>query len=129
MTLKPLHTGITVENMEEALDWYKRNLDFELVSDKYVAPLRIRICFVRNGDFQLELFQPDCGMPLPEYRRELDSDLQTVGTKHICFAVRDLSAWKERFLANGVDIAAEMGSDVLFIRDNSGVLLELNEIR
>lgn len=128
MTLKPLHTGITVDNMEVALDWYKKNLDFELVSDKYVAFLGVRICFVRNGDFQLELFQHDTPSPLPGHCRELSSDLQVTGTKHICFAVEDLKAWKERFLANGVDIAEEMGPDVLFIRDNSGILIELNEI-
>ncbi len=128
MVFKPLHTGITVNNMEKALDWYKRNLDFELVSDKYVAPLQLRICFVQNGDFQLELFQSDSGNPLPSYRRELDSDLQTTGTKHIAFGVSDLKALKEKFLSNGVDIAAEMGPDVLFIRDNSGVLLEFNQI-
>lgn len=128
MTLRPLHTGITVDNMEEALDWYKRNLDFELVSDKYVAPMNIRICFVQNGDFQLELFQHDNGTPVPDYRRELASDLQVSGTKHIAFGVSDLKALKEKFLANGVDIAQEMGNEVLFIRDNSGVLLEFNQI-
>ena len=128
MTLKPLHTGITVDNMDAALAWYKQNLDFELVSDKYVPFLGVRICFVQNGDFQLELFQHDNGIPVPEYRRELSSDLQVSGTKHICFAVENLTEWKERFLSNGVDIAAEMGDNVLFIRDNSGILLEFNQI-
>ena len=33
MVFKPLHVGISVNNMEEALDWYKKNLDFELVKD------------------------------------------------------------------------------------------------
>jgi catechol 2,3-dioxygenase-like lactoylglutathione lyase family enzyme len=128
MELKPIHTGITVDNMEEALKWYRDNLSFELVSDKYVEPLHIRICFVQNGDFQLELFQHDRGKPVPDYRKELTSDLQVSGTKHIAFGVSDLNALKEQFCANGVDIAAEMGDDVLFIRDNSGVLLEFNQI-
>ena len=128
MELKPIHTGITVDNMEEALKWYRDNLSFELVSDKYVEPLHIRICFVQNGDFQLELFQHDSGAPVPDYRRELTSDLQVSGTKHIAFGVSDLNALKEQFRANGVDIAEEMGDDVMFVRDNSGVLLEFNQI-
>ena len=128
MELKPIHTGITVDNMEEALKWYRENLGFELVSDKYVAPMNIRICFVQNGDFQLELFQHDNGTPVPDCRRELSSDLQVSGTKHIAFGVSDLNALKEKFRANGVDIAEEMGNDVLFIRDNSGVLLEFSQI-
>ena len=128
MIFKPLHGGITVANMEEALDWYKKNLDFELVSDKYVPFLGVRICFIQNGDFQLELFQHEDPNPLPADRLNLDSDLQTIGTKHIAFGVPDLKSLKERFLINGVDIAEELGSDVMFIRDNSGVLLEFNQI-
>lgn len=38
MVYNVLHVGISVGNMEEALDWYKKNLDFELVKDDY-APL------------------------------------------------------------------------------------------
>lgn len=128
MELKPIHTGITVDNMEEALKWYRDNLGFELVSDKYAEPFHMRICFVQNGDFQLELFQHDSGKPVPDYRRELTSDLQVSGTKHIAFGVSDLNALKEQFRANGVDIAEEMGDDVMFVRDNSGVLLEFNQI-
>lgn len=128
MELKPIHTGITVDNMEEALKWYRDNLGFEPVSDKYVEPLHIRICFVQNGDFQLELFQHDRGKPVPDYRKELTSDLQVSGTKHIAFGVPDLKALKEQFRANGVDIVEEMGDDVMFVRDNSGVLLEFNQI-
>ena len=128
MVFKPLHVGISVNNMEEALDWYKKNLDFELVKDDYLPPLGARICFVQNGDFQLELFQHDRGKPVPDYRKELTSDLQVSGTKHIAFGVSDLNALKEQFRANGVDIAEEMGDDVMFVRDNSGVLLEFNQI-
>jgi len=128
MTLKPLHTGITVNNMDEALDWYKKNLGFELVEERYLASMHIRICFVQNGDFQLELFEHDSGIPLPDYRRELAGDLQVTGTKHIAFGVPDVAALKAQFIANGVDIAEDMPPDVLFIRDNSGVILEFNQI-
>lgn len=124
---KALHVGISVGNMEESLDWYRRNLDFQLVSDAYVPPLRARICFIQNGEFQLELFQHDDPKPLPEGRRMPNTDLETIGTKHVAFRTADMKSLKERFLANGVDIAHEvsMGEDlVMFVRDNSGVLIE-----
>ena len=127
MALKPLHVGISVSDMEAALEWYKKNLDFELVKDDYVPPLGARICFIQSGDFQLELFKYDAPKPIPEDRLTPNSDLQTVGTKHVAFEVADMKALKEKFLANGVDIAHEVmmeGNNVMFVRDNSGVIIE-----
>ena len=127
MALKPLHVGISVNNMEEALEWYSKNLDFQLVKDDYIPPLHARICFIRNGDFQLELFRYDEPKPIPADRLIPNSDLQTVGTKHVAFEVPDMKALKEKFVANGVDIAHEVmmeGNNVMFVRDNSGVLIE-----
>lgn len=127
MIYKALHVGISVKNMEEALNWYKKNLDFELVKDDYVPPLGARICFIRNGDFEIELFQYDDPKPIPEDRLMPNSDLQTIGTKHVAFETPDMKALKEKFLANGVDIAHEVmmeGNNVMFVRDCSGVLIE-----
>ena len=129
MIYKALHVGISVNKMDEALEWYKKNLDYELVKDDgYVPPLKAHICFISNGDFEIELFQYDEPKPIPEDRLTPNSDLQTVGTKHLALAVPDMKAMKEKLVANGVDIAHEvtMGADsVMFIRDNSGVLIEL----
>lgn len=127
MIYKALHVGISVGDMEESLAWYKKNLDFELVKDDYVPPLGARICFIRNGDFEIELFRYDSPKPIPEDRLVPNTDLQTIGTKHVAFEVPDMKALKEKFLANGVDIAHEVmmeGNNVMFVRDNSGVLIE-----
>lgn len=127
MIYKALHVGISVGNMEESLAWYKKNLDFELVKDDYVPPLGARICFIRNGDFEIELFRYDSPKPIPEDRLVPNTDLQTIGTKHVAFEVPDMKALKEKFVANGVDIAHEVimeGNNVMFVRDNSGVLIE-----
>lgn len=127
MVYKPLHVGISVADMEQSLAWYGKNLDFKLVKDDYVPPLGARICFIQNGEFQLELFQYDDPKPIPEDRLTPNTDLQTVGTKHVAFETGDMKALKEKFAANGVDIAHETnmeGNYVMFIRDNSGVLIE-----
>ena len=82
MVLKVLHAGISVYNMEESLAWYDKNLDFKLVADDgFVPPLKARICFIQNGDFQIELFEYEHPKKLPEDRLTPNSDLQTVGTK------------------------------------------------
>lgn len=128
MSYKVLHVGISVGNMEESLKWYEENLGFKLVKDDYIPPLGARICFIQNGDFQLELFKYDDPKPIPADRLTPNTDLQTIGTKHVAFEVPDMKAIKEKFLANGVDIAHEVmmeGNNVMFVRDNSGVLIEL----
>lgn len=128
MHLKVLHAGISVYNMDESLAWYEKNLGFKLVSDNgFVPPLKARICFIQNGDFQIELFEYENPKQLPPDRLTPNSDLQTVGTKHIAFATDNMAALKEKFTENGVDIAHEAtmeGNSVMFIRDCSGVLIE-----
>ena len=122
-----LHAGISVYHMEESLAWYEKNLGFKLVSDDgFVPPLRARICFIEKDGFQIELFEYEAPNPLPEDRRMPNSDLQTVGTKHIAFATDDMAELKQRFVENGVDIAHEVsmaGNAVMFIRDCNGCLL------
>lgn len=127
---EPLHVGISVQNMDESIEWYKKNLDFEVIKDDYVPPLKSRIVFIRNGNFEIELFQYDEPKPIPEDRLTPNTDLQTVGTKHVAFKTVDMKGLKEKFVANGVDIAHEVvmeGNAVMFVRDNSGVLIEFIE--
>lgn len=126
---KVLHVGISVNDMEESIKWYQDNLGFGVVGDEYAEPLRARVVFIRREDldFELELFQYDEPKAIPQDRLMPNSDLQTVGTKHVAFLVDDMNALKEEFSQNQVDIALEvkMGTDaVMFIRDCNGVLIE-----
>lgn len=128
MELKALHTGISVYDMEKSLKWYEDNLDFKLVQDDgFVPPLKSRVCFIQNGDYQIELFEYESPKALPEDRLMPNSDLQTVGTKHVAFETLDMAALKERLVKNGADIAFEVtmqGNSVMFVRDCNGVLIE-----
>lgn len=131
---KVLHTGISVCNMEESMAWYEKNLGFQAVSDAYVPPLGARIVFIRREDldYEIELFQYDAPRQIPDERLTPNSDLRTVGTKHVAFQVDDMEALKRDFVSNGVDIAHEvcMGADsVMFVRDCNGVLIEFIQKR
>ena len=126
---KVLHTGVSVYNMDESVAWYEKILGFKAISDDYVPPLGARIVFMRRDDldYEIELFQYDEPKKIPEDRLTPNSDLQTVGTKHVAFQVDDMDALKATFVENDVDIAHEvrMGTDaVMFIRDINGVLFE-----
>lgn len=125
---KLLHAGISVNNMEESIAWYQKHLGFEVVKDDgYCPPLKAKIVFIEKDGFQIELFEYDDPKPIPEDRLAPNTDLQTIGTKHIAFAVDDMDAFRAQFVANGGDIAHEvrMGNDaVMFVRDCNGVLIE-----
>ena len=126
---KVLHVGISVSDMDRSLKWYGEVLGFrDVVKDFYAPPLGARICFVRGcGGFELELFQYDQPKAIPADRLKPNSDLQTIGTKHAAFEVKDMAALKTHFLSCGVDIAHEVtmdGEAVMFVRDPDGVLLE-----
>lgn len=125
---KVLHTGISVYNMEESVEWYRKNLGFEVVKDDgYVPPLKAKIVFIEKDGYQIELFEYDDPKKMPEERLMPNTDLQTVGTKHVAFATDDMDALKKGFAENGVDIAHEVrmdGDAVMFIRDCNGVLIE-----
>ncbi len=128
---KVLHTGISVYNMQESLEWYKKNLGFEIVKeDGYVPPLKATIVFIEKDGYQIELFQYDEPKQIPEDRLTPNTDLQTVGTKHVAFATDNMDELKAGFVANGVDIAHEVrmdGEAVMFVRDCNGVLIEFIE--
>ena len=126
---KALHVGISVYDMAESVRWYGENLGFSLVKDDgYVPPLEAQVCFLERDGFQIELFRYTSPRPLPEDRLTPNSDLQTVGTKHMAFQVSDMAETRELLVKNGVDIAHEVkmgGESVMFIRDCNGVLIEL----
>lgn len=129
--LTPIHQGISVPDMDASVAWYREMFGFEPVSDEVVAPLGCRIVFLRLGSFELELFQylGEDRKALPPERREPNEDIKTCGTKHVAYAVEDLRGLAAQLRAKGVDFAMEpfpMHEDlVCFIRDNSGILLEL----
>lgn len=132
--LKPLHQGISVPDMDASIKWYQDMFNASVVSDEMIAFLNARVVFLQLGDFQLELFQykGDDRKALPKERMEPNEDIKTVGTKHVAYAVEDLHSLMSRITANGADVVKPpfpMNGDlVCFIRDNSGVLLELIEV-
>ena len=134
MKLTPLHQGISVPDMDASIAWYQEVFGFEVVKDDVVPPLNSRIVFVEKDGFQLELFQylGEDGKPLPPERKLPNEDLKTCGTKHVAYGVENMAALMAHLQEKQVDVVMgpfPMAGDlVCFIRDNSGVLLELIQV-
>ena len=126
---KTLHAGISVRNMDESVRWYAQNLGFIPVKDDgFLPPLGAHVCFLERDGFQIELFEYKEPKPLPEDRLLPNTDLQTIGTKHIAFQTDDMAAARAILVENGVEIVHEVtmdGESVMFIHDCNGVLIEL----
>ena len=127
--VKPLHVGVSVPDIDAAISWYEEMLNFKLVSDQYYDQLPARIAFMEHGNFSIELFEVEGAATLPDDRRVPNLDIRTHGTKHIAYAVTNLATLMETLKSKGVDVAMDIfpmeGDLVAFIRDCSGILIEL----
>ena len=134
--LKPHHVGISVANMAESIAWYQKHLDFELLWSKDFPMINTHIAFLKQGDFQIELFEHYDTKPLADYRKHPLTDMQYQGTKHICFVMENgLENLYERFVTEGVDIAMSLRESppkdalMCFIKDNTGNLIEIIQFK
>ena len=122
------HVGISVPDLESSIRWYDDILGFTVERRFRIEAIPASCAMIKNGPLRIELFQPDHPKPLPDERRTPDVDNLTHGNKHGSFAVDSVPALVERFQQRGVDIVwfktSTNSGGTVFIRDNSGVILE-----
>jgi len=124
------HGGVNVPDLEEALQWYKDILGFEVERRFEIPPANAQVAMVRKGPLRFEIFGTASANPLPEERRMPLTDLRTHGNKHVAFQVKDLDAFLAQVESKGADVAfvvrEEFGSGC-FLRDCAGNLIEFVE--
>ena len=126
--LRAHHFGVSVPDLEDAIDWYQRMLGFSVEKRQFIDKIPAHIAFVKRGEFRIEIFQVDGAAPLPSDRRVPNLDLKTHGNKHMCFEVPDVAAAVAALRAAGADIAFEVkvdGNPAAFVRDCAGNLIEI----
>jgi len=109
--LRPQHFGISVPDLDAAVDWYQRMLGFSLEERLFMAKIPAHIAFMQRADFRIEIFQVEGAAPLPDDRRVPNRDLETHGNKHMCFEVPDVPAASAALRSAGADIAFEVTVD------------------
>jgi methylmalonyl-CoA/ethylmalonyl-CoA epimerase len=134
ITVLPHHFGMSVGDLDEAIDWFARVLGFELDrKEDFLAPHGVHIAFIKNGDFSIELFQHDRGQPASPERSVPNQDICTLGNKHMCFQISSMDEMVKRFEAEKVTVAMgpfeAPGSVAVFVVGPGGALIELLEPR
>jgi methylmalonyl-CoA/ethylmalonyl-CoA epimerase len=122
------HVGISVPNAEESAAWYHKMLGFEIVT-RMNQGSGMTVVHIKRGNCYIELFQIAGAKPLPDYRRDPNTDLRVQGTVHMAFQVADVQSAVKELKAKGAEIAMNPvdtpGVAFAFIRDNAGNCFEL----
>jgi methylmalonyl-CoA/ethylmalonyl-CoA epimerase len=123
--------GISVADLAASIAWYEQALGFRLEAVMDVPEDDGRVAMLEQGGFRVELFEIPGAEALPPARREPGSDLRTHGVKHLAYQVSDIDVHAERLRALCVDVVWDVrvheDVKVLFVRDNTGNLVELVE--
>lgn len=125
------HIALTVANLQKSMQWYSDTFGFESLRVFDKPDLKLRGGHMSLGNLKLELLAPYEPRPLPEYRKKLETDLMTVGTKHLALRVDDLNSAYEALKKKGVEFLSEPNtgkkSTHIFCRDLDGILIEIRE--
>lgn len=126
------HIAILVEEIEEALPFWRDALGLTLAKVEEVPAENARVAFLPVGESEIELVQPtDPETGLGRYLAKNGG-----GLHHICLEVPDIPAAMERLQAHSVTLINESprqredGTLYVFVHPKStrGVLLELYQL-
>lgn len=124
------HFAISVPDLAASAAWYERVLGFRMAYEDAIPEIGVRIGHMTGAGIMLEIFEAQNARSLPEERKTPNTDIMTHGNKHISFGVADGRAARAELSAMGVEavMVAEVNDTYgVFIRDNSGNLIELFE--
>lgn len=137
---KPHHVSYSVPDMDQAIAFWQDVFGFTLDFRFDVAAIGGKGAFLSSPALRIELWEVAGIVPVPEDRRQPNSDLKTAGTKHLAFQLDDLPGALKRLDQAGVSIAAVQAAPTepmrpyrapvekafsAFIRDPFGSLIEL----
>jgi methylmalonyl-CoA epimerase len=125
------HVGIAVDDLDQALAFYRDALGLEVETPEDVPSQGVRAHFIPAGESALELLEATADdSPITKYLRK-----RGPGLHHIALRVDDIRAALSQLQARGVRLIDESpragahGSLVAFIHPSSahGVLIELKQ--
>ena len=127
--ITPLHYAISVQDLEASAAWYDEMFGFKEVSRNYVDPARSNVLTIGDDNFQIEMFRHEETIPMEEWRKDPDANVQHQGAQHICFHVDDLEGFIAELRGKGAKILfgpVMMGDiSLYYIADNNDIPIEI----
>jgi glyoxylase I family protein len=132
--VKIAHIALSVSNIERSLNFYSKHFGFKCTEKFEIKSAGLKIYILKKDNASFELFEFKNHKPLPKYRKNLDSDLKTLGAKHFAFEVLDAQEAYNKFKKAKVKFATDIlifgnGLEYFFIKDPDGILVEIMEAR
>jgi catechol 2,3-dioxygenase-like lactoylglutathione lyase family enzyme len=129
------HFGLVVEDVQASIAWYQSNLGFRLEHQIDISDVGLKIAhIISDSGVRLELFEQNGSVVGPDESKDVWGSLKTRGAKHIGILVDNADAAANELEQKGVEIvhppAIVEFANVknFFIRDNSGNIIEFNEL-
>jgi len=125
------HIALSVKNLSSSIEWYSKMFWFKL-EQSFQMPDGWDFVWIHNGDIRLELFCFPESQQLPEYQRDISTDLRVQGIKHFCLEVEDILRELKRLQSLGCTISSGLklgvsGKNFFFISDPTWNLIEIME--
>jgi glyoxylase I family protein len=123
------HAALRVVDYDGTLAWYREKLDFELDQEWPFGDMRL--AYMHNGSAKIELLGGSTAEP-QEQVDSLEPTFKHEGVHHFCLRVDDLDVTLAELKARGVPllgepfVVEEIGRRLVFIKDNSGNLIEFS---
>ena len=122
------HTGLTVGDIDGAVDWYISNFGFDVIRRFDKPELEIVGATLKLGEDHIEILQPVGPVADPDVIGPLTACLRRGGANHIALNVDDIAQAYETLTANGVEFITELlESRYFFCRDPFGTLIEVRQ--
>ena len=132
MVLKLDHIGIAVENLEEALEFWRDVLGLELQGTETVDEQKVKVAFLPVGDTEVELLESTTeDGPIAKFIERNGGG----GIQHLAFKVDNIGEAIEEMKRRGLRMIDEAprygagGAKIAFVHPKSShrVLVELSE--
>jgi glyoxylase I family protein len=122
------HVAITVQDLDKSVQWYQDNFDFSQVRRFEKSSLEIKGATLKQGDFVLELLEPDNPFIPPRQGGSLSTCLGNTGANHLAFVTDDIEATYNRLKDNQVQMVTKIiDARTFFCMDQDCVLIEIRQ--
>ena len=126
------HIAVSVTNLAESIKFYEMNFGFTCERVVELPGQRGKVALLSRAGFAIEMFELAGVLPLPDYRKTPETDLSTVGVKHLALKVKDIARSAALLKKRGVSFVSEpavgvRGVSRFFIKDPDGIGIEITE--